>query len=442
MPHDFYDAPFELELSSEQEEAQIYYTTDASTPGISNGILYSDPIEIANTTVIRAIAVIGDSDTSVSVTSSYIFPEDVFSQFEDQPGYPETWLIPSSYMVYSEISTHYGMNQQVLNMSDVSENIIASIKSLPIVSIVTDIDHLFSKSTDPNTGGIYMYSGESLGSTSSLQYHLGRGWERPASVEYFNSNEQDGSLNFQENCGLKIHGGASRSTRKTLKRSFKIGFKAKYGPTKLKEKVFGEDAPEQYDRLVLRGGFDRRLENQVVDPWVKSAMRDMGQYAARSKFVHLYLNGMYWGMYNLSEQMDDNCMRDNLGGSADDYDIIKDYYEVEAGDTVAWDTMIQLAQYPENYYQVLLGNHPDGTDDPSNEKLLNPENLIDYIINIVYNNPWDWDNHNWMAARRRTNSEGFHFIVWDAESGLSGGNKINWVLTEVIIIAPAVYFLI
>jgi hypothetical protein len=430
MQHDFYDTPFKLALSSKQKEADIYYTTDASTPSISNGILYSDSIEINSTTVIRAIAVIDSTATSFSTTKSYIFPEDVFTQFEDQPGYPDTWLIPEDHnvpMIYNEIPTHYGMNQEVLDMEAVSENIVASIKSLPIVSIVTDIDHLFSKSTHADSGGIYMYSGEPLGSTSSLLYHLGRGWERPASVEYFNSNEQDGSLDFQENCGLKIHGGASRSTRKTLKRSFKIGFKAEYGSTKLKEEIFGEDAPDQYDRLVLRGGFDRRLENQVVDPWVKSAMRDMGHYAARSKFVHLYLNGMYWGMYNLSEQLDDNCMRDNLGGSASDYDIIKDYYEVEAGNTDAWDQLIALADDPANY-QVLLGNHPDGTPDPSNEKLLNPENLVDYVINIVYNNPWDWDNHNWMAARRRTNSEGFHFLVWDAESCLSEGNTINWVI--------------
>ncbi|UCH15781.1 MAG: CotH kinase family protein, partial [Bacteroidales bacterium] len=426
-PHDFYGAPFKLALSSEQKEADIYYTTDASTPGISNGILYSDSIEITRTTVIRAIAVIDGTATSASSTRSYIFPEDVFSQFEDQPGYPDTWLEPHDYMIYFEIPTHYGMNQVVLDMEAVSENIVTSIKSLPIVSIVTDIDHLFSKSTHTDSGGIYMYSGEPLGSTSSLLYHLGRGWERSASVEYFNSNEQDGSLDFQENCGIRIHGGASRSTRKTLKRSFKIGFKGVYGPTKLRERVFGNDSPDRYDWLVLRGGFDERLENQVVDPWVKSTMRDMGHYAARSKFVHLYLNGMYWGMYNLSEQMDENCMRDNLGGSADDYDIIKDYYEVEAGDTIAWDQLIALADDPANY-QVLLGNHPDGTPDPSNEKLLNPENLIDYIINIVYNNPWDWDNHNWVAARRRTNSEGFHFLPWDAESGLSDYNKIDWVM--------------
>jgi len=427
VPHGLYDASFMLALGSEQAGAEIYYTTDASTPDIGNGTLYTDSILIDSTTVIRAVAVLDGTSVSASVTSSYLFPDNVFHQTEEQTGYPETWLIPHDYLQYDEIATHYGMNPHIMNITDVQENLVTSIRSLPVVSVVTDIDHLFSKDTSANEGGIYIYSGESLGSTSSLLYHLGRGWERPASVEYFNSGEADGMLDFQENCGLKIHGGASRSTRKTLKRSFKIGFKAEYGPTKLKEEVFGEEAPDQYDRLILRGGFDNRLENQVVDPWVKSAMRDMGHYAARSKFVHLFLNGMYWGMYNLSEQMDDNCMRDNLGGKSGDYDIIKDYYEVEAGDTEAWDRMIELAADPDNF-QVLIGNHPDGTPDPSSERLLNPENLIDYVINIAYNNPWDWDNHNWFAARKKTGSEGFHFLVWDAESGLSDGNKIEWIM--------------
>lgn len=428
--HGFYNSSFKVGISSQQQNVDIYYTTDASTPDTS-GILYTDSISIDKTTVLRAVAVSDDSSSSVSVTSTYIFPEDVFSQFEDQPGYPETWLLPGDFMEYFEIPTHYHMNQDVLNMGEVNNNIVASIKSLPIVSLVTDIDNLFSKSTHADSGGIYMYSGEPLGSTSSLMYHLGRGWERPASVEYFNSDEQDGSLDFQENCGIRIHGGASRSTRKTLKRSFKIGFKAEYGPTKLKERMFGDESPNQYDWLILRGGFDRRLENQVVDPWLKSAMRDMGNYAARNKFVHLYLNGMYWGIYNLSEQMDENCMRDNLGGDEDDYDIIKDYYEVESGDTVAWDQIIALAAdsgWVAENYQVLLGNHPDGTPDSLNERLLYPENLADYVMLIIYNNPWDWDNHNWVAARRRTNSKGFHFLVWDAESGLSGGNMVPWVV--------------
>jgi len=168
--HDFYDAPFKLVVSSEQSGTDIYYTTDASTPDALNGILYSDSISITKTTVVRAIAVIADTAASITVTRSYIFPDDVFTQFKDQPGYPDTWLIPTAYMEYDEIDPHYHMNKDVLNMAAVSENIVASIKSLPIVSLVTDIDHLFSKSIHPDSGGIYMYSGESLGSTSTLLY--------------------------------------------------------------------------------------------------------------------------------------------------------------------------------------------------------------------------------------------------------------------------------
>ena len=292
----------------------IYYTTDASTPSKENGTLYLSPIEITKTTVIRALAVNDSAGSSVHVTQTYIFPDDVLAQTEDQSGYPTTWLQPESAdSIYYEIPSHYGLDQEFVARVDVNAVIINSLKSLPVISITSDISNLFSKSTDSDSGGIYMYSGEPFGSTSSLKYHYGRGWTRHAAVEYFNSNEEDGFIDFQENCAIRIHGGASRSTRKTLKRSFKIGFKGGYGPTKLKEQVFGPDSPKQYDWLILRGGFDQRLGLQIFDPWSKSAMRDMGQYAARSKFVHVYLNGMYWGMYNLSEQMDENCMRDNLG---------------------------------------------------------------------------------------------------------------------------------
>jgi len=154
----------------------------------------------------------------------------------------------------------------------------------------------------------------------------------------------------------------------------------------------------------------------------------MGQYAAHSKFVQVYINGLYWGMYNLSERMDNNCMRDNLGGNADDYDLIKDYFEVESGDTIAWSKLVAMAEdhieSPENY-QKILGNNPDGTPNASYEKLVNPENLIDYIMMNMYAGTQDWDYHNWIAAHRKTNSEGFHFLTWDAEGVFQGNNVSN-----------------
>jgi hypothetical protein len=426
--HGFFSSPFDLHLSSDLDSVDIYYTTDASTPDTTNGNLYTSPVNITTTTVVRAIAFKEGSGSSRTKTQSYIFPQDVIHQSNVQPGYPETWI---DQRYETEIPGNYSMKEEYVNIPEVNSVIIRSLESLPVVSMVSDIDNFFSRSTHPDSGGIYMYNGAPDGATRYLKYYLGRGWIRPGSVEYFNSGAEDGNLDFQANCGFKIHGGATRTRSKTEKHSFKIAFKSDYGPSKLRQQVFGQDSPDQYDWLILRGGFDRRLGRQIRDPWAKSAVRDMGQYAARSKFVHVYLNGLYWGMYNLSEQMDENCMRDNLGGSADDYDIIKDYYEIEAGDSIAWARLVAMAddniENNENY-QKLLGNNSDGSPNPSFEKMLNPENLIDYIMMNMQAGMTDWDHHNWFAARRRTDSEGFHFLVWDAEKGLTVTDRVTGIV--------------
>jgi len=430
--HGFFESPFSLELYSNTGDVELYYTTDASTPDKTTSTKYTGPVNITTTTVIRAIAVSEGGGESYAVTQSYIFPADVVNQPQEQPEYPDTWLSPiHDTNIYFEIPSSYGMKTEFTSRADVNTVIIPSLKSLPVVSVVSDIDNFFSKSTHPDSGGIYMHNGEPDGPTRGLKYHLGRGWERPASVEYFNSDAGDGEIDFQANCCIKIHGGATRTRAKTLKHSFRLGFKAAYGPSKLEEQVFGRESPSHYDWLVLRGGFDRRLGQQVLDPWAKSSMREMGQYAARSKFVHVYINGLYWGMYNLSERMDANCMRDYLGGDEDDYDILKDYFEVESGDTIAWSKLVAMAEdsieLTENY-QKLLGNNSDGTPDTAYEKMVNPENLIDYVMMNMYAGTFDWDFHNWIAARRRTDSEGFHFLVWDAESILGGSNNVAHII--------------
>ncbi|MBN2214816.1 MAG: CotH kinase family protein [Bacteroidales bacterium] len=428
--HGYYYGPFDLQLFSDQKDADIYYTTDASTPDSINGSKYSESINILTTTVIRAVACIKGTGCGLTKTQTYIFPEDVIHQSNDQPGYPETWIDPRREI---EIPGNYGMKTEFVDRSEVSNVIIQSLESLPVISIVSDIGNFFSRSTHPDSGGIYMYNGEPDGPTRDMKYHLGRGWERMGSVEYFNSDTKDGLIDFQANCCLKIHGGATRTRMKTEKHSFKVGFKPEYGPSKLNQQLFGKNSPDQYDWFILRGGFDRRLGQQIRDPWAKSTMREMGQYAARSKFVHVYLNGLYWGMYNLCEQMDENCMRDNLGGSADDYDIIKDYYEIEAGDTLNFDKLVAMADdHIENQenYQKLLGNNPDGAPNPSFEKMVNPENLVDYIMMNMYAGTGDWDYHNWLAARRRTDSEGFHFLVWDAEGVFRNVNNVSWIVDK------------
>ena len=416
--HGYFFNPFLLSLSGEHPNMKIYYTTDASTPDTLKGNLYTSPISINTTTIVRAIAV-ADNKVSNSVSQTYVFPDSVIRQSNDQAGYPDFWLEMTG-DGFDSVNSSYAMEQNIINMPEVSDVIIESLESLPVMSIVSDIDNFFSLSTDPDSGGIYMYTGMSFRRADDT-FAIGKGWVRPASIEYFNPADLEDPVNFQYNCAVKLHGNASADRRKTMKHSFRIGFKGDYGPTKLKAQLFGKGSPKQYDWFVLRGGFDRRLGQQLRDPFVKNSMRAMGQYSAYNRFVHVYLNGIYWGMYNLCEYMDENCMRDNLGGDKDDYDVLKDYVQIESGDTIAWLEMANLVEQiygDTTIYQRLQGNNPDGTPNLSYPKYLDPENLVDYIMLNHFTETGDWDEKNWVGARRKTDSEGFQFIVWDAEYSL------------------------
>jgi hypothetical protein len=150
----------------------------------------------------------------------------------------------------------------------------------------------------------------------------------------------------------------------------------------------------------------------------------MGNIAAHNKFAHLYINGLYWGFYNISERMDDDFMDYYLNGDKDDFDIIKDYAEVAAGNSNEWDTMMELAgeglSDAKSYYGI-QGKDEFGNDDPSKTARLNVDNLIDYMLLNFYVGNLDWDHHNWVAAiNRNDHQKGFQFFPWDSERTLYG----------------------
>src|SRR5439155_5430885 len=61
-----------------------------------------------------------------------------------------------------------------------------------------------------------------------------------------------------------------------------------------------------------------------------------GSHGPHGRFVHLYLDGLYWGMYYLHEEPDDSFASEYLGGDKDDYDVVKhNGTTVVAGDNTA-----------------------------------------------------------------------------------------------------------
>jgi len=431
VPHGFYTDTIDVEITSLSESGDIFYTLDGTSPIEGNKIKYTEPLHFDSTALLRAVVMNEGVDTGISITQSYIYLEHVLKQPELPKGYPEMWgpYTESYFEEYAE--GDYEMDPEIVNDPEYKDSMVLSLLSIPSISIVTNKDHFFLDTIDDELGGIYIYTGPPITDTIS---GLGKEWERPASVEYIIPNSSDG---FQVNCGVQLNGGHSRRPEKCPKHSIRLLFKNEYGPVRLDYNFFDdENAAISFDRLILRGGFNntwshwdrgqRERAQFIHDSWGKDTQLAMGHVAAHNKFAHLYINGLYWGLYNISERIDDEFLQSYYGGNDEDYDVIKDYTEPLRGNLEAWRSMGELldtALFTEEIYQRLLGNNPDGTPNPEYEVYVDPISIIDYMLINFYAGNTDWDYHNWISARNRADpGTGFKFFIWDAEHIFEGLN--------------------
>ena len=420
LPHGLYDQEhITVVIEPGAEGAEVRYTTDGSMPTATSQ-RYTAPLTINGTTILRAVDVIDGVADSVSSTASYIFVSSVLNQTNTPEGYPDTW---GEYtQMFGTAIADYEMDPEMTEDPLLRPKIIEGLKSIPILSIATDKDNLFSHEPDPDYGGIYIFTGPPVGDAT------GHGWTRPASVELFGP----GTLTAHDlttSCGLRLHGGHGRLAEKNPKHSFRLVFKEQYGPKTLHYPLFGDDQPQKFDQLVLRCHFgnswqhwdngNRKKAQYTRDVWARRMQRKLGRTSVNALYVHLFLNGMYWGLYNVAERVDDQFGKDHLGGKKSDIDVVKleedGGYHIEAseGDLEAWNLMVQTAK-------VVGGSRSDITPEEAyqqlSDSLLDIDAFIDYMLINQYAGNTDWDQHNWYALRRRgTDSQGFRFLCWDTE---------------------------
>ena len=408
----FYSAPFDVAIASATEGAAIYYTTDGSDPGAANpnATFYTEPIRIDTTTTLRAAAFKEDFHPTNADTQTYLFPADVAAQPAAPPGLPATWS--------GNFPADYEVDAEVIDSALPGYSFAEALVAVPSVSVTTDPDNLFREAQ-----GIYFHS-----------LNRGSAWERPASVELI---FPDGRRGFQIDCGIRIHGNSSRRHSFTPKHQIRLVFKSQFGPRKLEYPVFDDSEVDRFDQLLLRGSstdswpvvnggsvlgvqrWNRVQATYMRDQWMRDAQNAMGRPSAHGRYVQLYLNGLYWGMYNLAERPTDSFNAEHFGGEREEYDVVKDFAELQSGNKSAWNAMISLAGAglaSDEAYQRIQGNNPDGSRNPDYPRYLDVDNLTDYMILHISSGAEDWPDHNWWAGRRRgPESDGYKFFVWDQE---------------------------
>jgi hypothetical protein len=422
----FYEKPFDLVLTCATPEARIRYTLDGSIPAETNGAPYLDPLRMETTTVVRARAFRQGFEPAQTQTHTYIFAWDTAVQpGSAPPGYPLRW---TDYTGGGSYRADYGMinpatqsssyaraaGNSSYSVDEARAAIRRSLESLPVLSIVTDKENLFSATT-----GIYLHPGA-----------RGEAWERPVSVELITTS---GIEDWQADAGIHVMGLTSRSLQVTPKLNFMLVFSADYGDAWLREPFFGIDGPRRIKRIALRSNardswiseyHGHGTATYIADGFAKDSVLDSGEPGTRHRYCHVFLNGLYWGVYNPTERPQAHWAETTFGGEDEDYDVVNLCCgnRLERGDLTEWQRLLAASRTgfaTSDAYQAIQGNHPDGTRNPALTRLLGIESFIGFAINGYYHASVDWPGNFFVVYDNLADrTEGWRFVTWDTDLGL------------------------
>jgi len=388
----FFDQAFNVAITTATSGATIYYTTDGSVPSVDNGQIYNGPLAITTTTTLRAIAVKEGFEPTNVDTQTYIRAADVATQVRPD-GYPTSWT--------GEPNADYEVDQSVSLGATYGDRFLEGLTAIPTMSLVLPVDDMFSSS------GLY-----SLTNSTGL--------EKATSAELIYADGREG---FQIDAGLSIQGGASRTPDNAIKHSLSLRFRNTYGEGRLDYPLFEDSPVNSYDALHLRAMYNnswihwdqgqRDRGSMIRDQWMRDSLLAMGQEdAGRGDYVHLYINGLYWGVYNIHERQEATHYTDYNGGDDTGVDALKSNEAVD-GTTSSWTSLL-------SFVQNTTGGGITASEFAQIQAKIDVTSLIDYMIINHYGGNDDWDHHNWRAVGGGTDNAPWRLYSWDAERVLEG----------------------
>ena len=347
-----------LTLHSNLPAAQIRYTTDGSYPD-ADSPFYTEPLTL---------------DTTVLITAAVLTAEG-------------SWGLP--------VGRFYLTGKE---------------HTLPVLQIQTEQANLWD-----HHRGIYAKGTNGVGNVcSSAPRNWNQPWRRPAALTFY---ETDGSIGFAKKAEIKIAGGCSRGLRM---KSFNVFLE---DGDNLDYPLFPQLPHRNYRRFKLRNSGADFAHTMLRDGAIQEILRgrvDLDLQAYRP--VVLYLNGRYFGIYNLREFYNEDYINQYYGER--ETDMIRNpwmyYQEVKEGDAEACNALNDwVAEHnlttPENY-------------DYFREKV-DLNQMINYWLSELYTANFDWPDNNMMMWNDRNDPAArWRFMLYDLD--VSTGYNQQWAGAE------------
>lgn len=379
-----HDGPVMVELIAPRPGDTIRYSTDGAEPFHtlfkSNSTLYEGPFEVSQPTVIRTLVVVGGGGSRV-VTQTYLV----------------------------------GVNH-----------------SLPVISMAANPTNF-----DYADGYLYGFGNSMFNAagnvTASFPYSGSNAWKRDREVEAsFEVYEPEDGDNLNMQVGVKIFGGWG--SRGYPQKSMAIFARSEYGYGKIRHPFFPDKDISSFESIVLRNsGNDNQSTWLTVprteikafstpagngsyfvngnftmfrDALMQSLIRETGLDTQSYRPAVLYLNGDYWGIYNIREKFTEHYVESTHDVPADEVDLIEGYGSANSGSASTYNQMRSFIgsrsmNDPEDYQTV-------------KDRYLDIDNFIDYHLSVIYGQNFDIGNIKCWRPQREEGGQ-FRWMLYDQD---------------------------
>ena len=332
--------------------AKIYYTTDGSLPNPKDkSQRYTSPIAVENSTVVRAVAVF-EGEHSQILSNTYFIGE------------PDTDLAVVSLAIPPKLlfDSERGLFVKGKNYSD-------KHWSLPGANF----------------------------------------WSKD---EFFINSELfiDSKCVFRSGMGFRIFGGMSRLFPQ---KSMALVARDKYGKKRIKYPLFGKSGLNSYKYLVLRNSGSDFGKTQFRDLMMTSLVEKWDMEKQDGRPAHVYINGNYWGIYNIREKVNRFFIADHRSVHKDSIDLLEHRLSKKKGRVSHYKNMLEFLENAsladqENYNYL--------------QSQMDIDNFLNYQIAQIY-----FDNRdaggNIKYWRPQTDDGRWRWILYDTDFGFGLHDK-------------------
>ena len=355
---------------SAPEGHRIYYTLDGSTP-TTESTPYSKPIPLTkegNRWVDQSVA----EKMAIKLGDQLLLPINVASNLPGAniiraiavaPDGTRSEVVTKSFFIGADLRKDFG-NVMVVSIVTDPTNLLDYEKGIFVTGKLFDEWISTTEATD-------VMSNEQWWLVTANYTQKGKPWERPVSIEFFDDSN---TLSHQQDAGLRLKGAVSRQF---AQRSFNLYFRDSYGVKDLSYPIFYDSPLKSFS---LRNGGNDTEYLKFKDSWIQSRLRDRAFTTQLSRIAIVFVNGEYWGHYNLVEQYDDRYTENHFG--VKDPLVIKEE-EVEEGQ----DSDIQL-------YKDLMAFKDKDLSDESEwrafKQVMDTRSMADYFAAEIFIANSDW----------------------------------------------------